>query len=151
MNPVQMADTIFRDEVSVIKRGENGRFYVFDAATSEGSDGWWSNHNTVAGALASARNTREFWDEKEQMKDSPRIVRADGGHYYIGAKGKKQGTFRGFGGAKWRIEFTDGRIVETDNLWSNGTIPLAYRERLPDNAVLISLPSNAVLTREGEF
>jgi hypothetical protein len=46
---------------------------------------------------------------------------------------------RGYGGAKWRVQFLDGREVETSNLWHQGTVPEQYRRYLPDNAVLISL------------
>ena len=148
-------EVIFKDDVSVVWRGPDGRYYVNDVhRDKQNEDGSWSWHTStvdVAGALASARHTRQFWDEKETMKDNPRIVRAEGEQYYIGAKGKKQGTYKGYGGAKWRIEFKDGRVVETDNLWSNGTIPPAYRERMPDNAVLVNLPYNATLTHEGDF
>jgi hypothetical protein len=41
----------------------------------------------------------------------------------------------GFGGARFKIRFHDGRRVETRNLWSYGEIPGEYREALPDNAV----------------
>ncbi len=41
---------------------------------------------------------------------------------------------RGFGGREHTIEFFDGRTVTTRNLWTQGTIPPAWRDRLPDNA-----------------
>lgn len=58
----------------------------------------------------------------------------DGQHYVIGPE-HDDGGFRGFGGRKFIIEFNDGRIVETTNLWHQGTIPDGYwREKMQDNA-----------------
>jgi len=40
----------------------------------------------------------------------------------------------GSGGSLFRIRFTDGRRVETRNLWHQGPVPAKYLDELPDNA-----------------
>ncbi|MEA4956931.1 hypothetical protein SDC9_07477 [bioreactor metagenome] len=75
-----------------------------------------------------------FWLEKVEEKDNPNSVRVDGTHFWIGDEDSKSG-FRGHGGAKFIIVFSDGREVITTNLWCQGDIPLNYRKKvLHDNA-----------------
>lgn len=38
------------------------------------------------------------------------------------------------GGRKFHIQMHDGQVIETTELWHQGTIPEHFRERLPDNA-----------------
>ncbi len=79
----------------------------------------------------------EFWLEKVAIKDDPRVVRADGTHYWIGnEKSEGPSRWRGFGGDKFIIDFFDGRHVESTNLWHNGEIPEHFKAQLPDNAKL---------------
>ncbi len=78
---------------------------------------------------------REYWQFRVDTKDDPRQVRVRGRLYWLGPD--YQSTPReckGFAGAEFRIRFLDGREVITHDLWTNGVIPLAYREELPDNA-----------------
>lgn len=81
--------------------------------------------------------TCQFWTEKmvPHFRDSPMTARIGGRHYRIGPE--RAGGFRGFGGARFIIQFHDGRKVVTTNLWSQGEIPEAYREQLPDNATFV--------------
>ena len=65
------------------------------------------------------------------MKDDPEVVRIKGEHYIIGTPFF---CFKGFDGARFVIDFLDGRREETDCLWHQGTIPAHFRGRLPDNA-----------------
>lgn len=76
----------------------------------------------------------DFWLGKIQEYKSPKTVVVDGKHYRMGEKSCDKKAFNGFGGARFRIEFFDGRIEETDNLWCQGDIPEMFRARLPDNA-----------------
>lgn len=69
-------------------------------------------------------------------RNSKRAVVVNGGHHWIG--NEKSSGFKGFGGAKWKIRFNDGREVETTNLWHQGTIPEHFREDLPDNATFLT-------------
>jgi len=77
-----------------------------------------------------------FWSEWIEKKDDPNTVRIDGTHYHI-APDAPDAYFKGFGGRRFKIEFNDGRVVETRNLWCQGDISKHYKELLPDNAKFI--------------
>lgn len=74
----------------------------------------------------------EFWLRWVAKRDDPSVVRVGAEHCVIGDE--KAGGMRGFDGHQWRIEFFDGRVVSTTNLWSQSTIPDHFRDRLPPNA-----------------
>lgn len=76
------------------------------------------------------------WEETLPRRDDPHIVRVKGTQYVIGEE-RDNGGFRGYGGARWNIEFFDGRRVTSTNLWCNGDIPPHYRDQLPDNASFV--------------
>jgi hypothetical protein len=44
----------------------------------------------------------------------------------------------GCGGAPWRIRFFDGRVVETNDLYTQGEIPARFRHMFPPNASVAS-------------
>jgi hypothetical protein len=46
----------------------------------------------------------------------------------------------GFSGRRWIVRFTDGRTVETNNLWHQGPVPEKFWPRFPVNAVLDQPP-----------
>ena len=77
-----------------------------------------------------------FWNEIVQEKEDPNTVIVDGKCYYIGSESDSSG-FRGFGGAKFKINFFDGREITTTNLWRRGAIPETHKELLPDNAEFV--------------
>jgi len=77
----------------------------------------------------------DHWVEWEKRKDDPRVARIEGGHYRYSDPTDK--GFRGFGGRKFVIQFDDGRLIESSNLWFQGDIPDRFRERLPDNAKFV--------------
>jgi hypothetical protein len=78
-----------------------------------------------------------FWLRYVRRKDEPNVVRAtDGHHYIIGPEDDRPGCCRGHGGRKFVVRFTDGREVETTNLWHQGEIPERFRGRLPVNATV---------------
>lgn len=74
-----------------------------------------------------------YWLERVKNKDSKKQVVIDNIVYQIEPE-YPLGGFRGFDGKKFVIEFFDGRKVFTSNLWHNGTIPVAFRTLLPNNA-----------------
>ena len=80
-----------------------------------------------------------FWLEKAQwMKEKEyRQVMVNGHHYMIGIDDSNDFAPKGFGGRQFVIQFFDGRLISTNNLWSQGTIPDRFREILPDNAVFL--------------
>lgn len=72
------------------------------------------------------------------MMNLPNPIRINGEHYQDGGSGKDWCGFRGFGGRKFVIKMHDGKILKTDNLWTQGKIPTHFRSRLPDNAEFVS-------------
>lgn len=75
----------------------------------------------------------KYWLGHIEFADDPRQARIAGKLYYI--KPEDDPVFmRGMRGTPHVIEFKDGRLVRTTNLWICGRIPEAYREQLPDNA-----------------
>jgi hypothetical protein len=83
--------------------------------------------------------TCKFWEEKLHAKYSTHSVIVGHKYYSIGTPAheeppKRDRDFLGFGGARWVIEFFDGRRQVTHNLWSGGDIPELFWGELPDNA-----------------
>lgn len=76
-------------------------------------------------------SAEKFWSEKLAWSDG---IRIEGKHYRAGKQTNAPSYCKGFGGSKFVIEFFDGRVIETDNLWHQGTIPPVWRAKLPDNA-----------------
>lgn len=60
----------------------------------------------------------------------------NGHKYQDGGKIDKSttGGFVGYGGRDFKIEFNTGKIIETNNLWSQGQLPDRFKEKFPDNA-----------------
>lgn len=79
-----------------------------------------------------------FWIEKMEIKDKEYVVRASGEHYMIGDGEGVNGKL-GMSGSKYRIKFYDGRVVKTNDLWHQGSIPLRFANKLPDNAEVEAL------------
>lgn len=77
---------------------------------------------------------KKIWIDRIKDRDDPHSVIVDHTAYWIGNENDKS-SFKGFGGALWKIKFNDGRYVESTNLWHNGTILEEYWNDLPDNAV----------------
>ncbi len=80
-------------------------------------------------------NNCYFWIQKSRRNDPNTVVclnhRRELMVDYIGPKNAHD---KGCCGRKFEITFTDGRIVETDNLWCNGTPPQALLHLFPVNA-----------------
>lgn len=85
--------------------------------------------------------TCNFWKghiEHDQHPDEFQIpFRCEHSHYIADMNpAHKNDKFKGFGGAKTKITFNDGRIIECDNLWYQGKIPQRFWKAMPDNAKL---------------
>jgi hypothetical protein len=79
-----------------------------------------------------------FWTKLVMKRHDGLSVIANGQHYRIAPESAE--GMRGFGGAKWLVQFLDGRgDVQTSNLWHQGAVPEQFRRFLPDNATLISI------------
>lgn len=70
----------------------------------------------------------DFWNE---ALDKDAII-INGYCYHIGKTGCKP---HGFGGQSFFIQMNDGRKIKTNNLWSNGEVPL--ERNVKDNAKFI--------------
>lgn len=81
--------------------------------------------------------TIDFWNEKMKIKENPRTARIEGSHYIIGNEDDLQDSFRGFGGGLFLIQFNDGRLVKSTNLWHQGEIPLHLTGILVNNAEFV--------------
>lgn len=95
---------------------------------------YWSDISTIKseGMCFSC----SIWSKRlKELKTLPEhtIAIIDGTYYSIGDEDSKS-SFRGFGGARFQIEFNDGYKVITTNLWCGGDIPLYWRDKLPNNA-----------------
>lgn len=66
-----------------------------------------------------------FWNEC--LDDEAIII--DGKCFHDGGKTECD---KGFGGKRFKIKMSDGRIIETDNLRYNGTVP--KERKIKDNA-----------------
>ncbi len=86
-----------------------------------------------------------FWLKKIAIsaEDEARRVIVGGEHFMI--RLEETGPFKGFGGRQFAVLFLDGRIVETSNLWHQGTVSEQFREMLPDNAVFIQVKATQVM------
>ena len=83
-------------------------------------------------------NSCAFWLEKIATTNENTVV-VNGIRYTIGDE-KSTSYFKGFGGAKFDIEFFDGRKVVSHNLWCQGVIPEEFRSypELQDNARFVN-------------
>jgi hypothetical protein len=75
--------------------------------------------------------------QRGQQTGTP-VARVNGRHYMV----KPYNTtsppqFLGFGGAVWTFRFHDGRTITSNDVMTQGEIPARFRDRLPDNAVLV--------------
>ena len=86
-------------------------------------------------------NNDDYWDA--QARDRSNALVINGQHYRIGANNGRSTTrrpaFRGFGGREFEIEYLDGgRRITVNDLWYQGPIPPAHRDRFPDNARFVN-------------
>ena len=76
-----------------------------------------------------------FWLQHIRCKDGKGLV-IGGHHYRLGGRGESVPSFcRGHGGRKAVITYlSDGREVESVDLWYQGEIPKRFKGQLPDTA-----------------
>lgn len=80
-----------------------------------------------------------FWIGKVSMADWALTVRVNHEHYTV-HKHDPSALFQGYGGRPFRVYFNHGLVIESRNVWSQGTIPERFWDRLPDNARLVVDP-----------
>lgn len=71
-----------------------------------------------------------FWNS--QLKDRDNAFVINGEHYRTGKAYPQKGY--GFNGEHYRIVTLAGQVIDTCDLWHQGTVPQEYKEVLPDNA-----------------
>lgn len=76
-----------------------------------------------------------YWNERveQQKNNDPNLVVINDVVYQIGDENSRS-TFRGYDGRTFEIEFFDGRMVTTTNLWFNGGIPEDFKDKIHNNA-----------------
>lgn len=62
----------------------------------------------------------------------------DNCHYIDGGFSNDDSEFLGYAGDVFEIEMMDGKTIKTNNLWHQGEIPEHFRDRLKNNAKIIS-------------
>lgn len=85
--------------------------------------------------------TCNHWEENEKMTGRKKIIIkgskfADGGN-----RENRLGGWSGlgYGGHRFYIKFLEtGEVFTTNNLWCQGEISKAFRERMPDNAIYLT-------------
>lgn len=60
-------------------------------------------------------------------------------HVFVGiGQSRTPSSHNGYGGSWFTLTFTDGRVVETCDLWNGGQVPERFRDRLPVTATVTS-------------
>lgn len=67
-----------------------------------------------------------LWELRAQ-KENHLVI--DGVRYSLGP-----GNSGGMGGRKFTIEYFDGKVIETRDLWCQGEVPEYFKDRIPDTA-----------------
>lgn len=88
-------------------------------------------------ATESSDSRDQYWAKRLADIPEDRRVVIDHVHYMLG-DGK--GPSYGHGGRAFEIEFFDGRRLVTRDLWYQGMVPPAWREKYPDNARFVPQP-----------
>ena len=110
------------------------RVFIIEASLLPGWDRTGPPHITVRRSVHCNEN---YWDQQVARDPETRVV-IDGNHFRLGRNGDKPSPHNGYAGARFDIEFFDGRSVTTYDLWSQGPVPAKYRPLLPDNARFVS-------------
>lgn len=71
-----------------------------------------------------------FWNSQLQDRENAFVI--NGNHYRTGKPYPEKGY--GFNGEHYKIITLAGEVIDTCDLWHQGTVPAEYRELLPDNA-----------------
>ncbi|MFF2411796.1 hypothetical protein [Streptomyces sp. NPDC058092] len=105
-----------------------------------------TNQCCTTGACFACR----YWEERVRWAESDGmmpasgsepaglIARVDGQHYVLQPfNTTRQSQWLGHRGQVFTFRFTDGRRVTSNDVWCQGEIPAHFRDRLPDNAVIV--------------
>lgn len=81
----------------------------------------------------------EFWRMQHQLDEQrgEHNWAVIDGHHYVIEPDNPNSYFKGFGGAEFHIQWDDGTIKTTKNLWHQGEIPEKWKDTFPNNAKFI--------------
>jgi hypothetical protein len=89
----------------------------------------WRSTSIETKVQVLTHNADLFW--LEQLADRSNAIIVDGEHYRV--EDDIDGPFAGYGGRQFVLEdLATGERTTTRNLWNQGTIPPAFRDRLPN-------------------
>lgn len=130
MSTIAIAFTCTEEKPSLgIVDGDRGIVYC----TCGGSLGSIEDAMLIPGVNPALND--DFWNS--QLEDRSNAAVINGQHYRLGTA-PKGGKHNGMGGQHTRIKlWSTGEILETYDLWHQGTIPAAYAEVLPNNASFV--------------
>ena len=77
-----------------------------------------------------------FWNDQLQDRENAFVI--NGEHYRIGTATKPSRS-NGMGGDFHRIKTFTGQVIDTVDLWHQGTVPEEFRSLLPDNAKFVRM------------
>lgn len=81
-----------------------------------------------------------FWHDRIDAQSDPAACIINGQSFQdAGRRTDINRSSLGFGGREFRIEFLDGRVIETNNLFGQGPVPERFRDRLPDTARFVEV------------
>ena len=92
--------------------------------------------DAYADGLRKYCTTCAFWSEKIRSRDRGTVITDPplACYWFNPNHPMSEEGFRGFGGRLIKIEFSDGRIVHTNNLWFQGAVPMWFSYRIRPNA-----------------
>jgi len=80
----------------------------------------------------------DFWAEAHADYLAGKRLVVGGQSYTIAPeRASDPASCKGHGGRRFRIQYPDGRVVESTNVWSQGPIPERWRARMADTAVFL--------------
>ena len=101
------------------------------------------------------------WEELYEKRLDPEIlsIRVGGRHYQcmLSSINKPPGKYAGFGGRKFIVKVREPHIrgmantFYTCDMWTQGTIPEYFREKLPDNAEFVNEVTETVVFDGRDF
>ena len=122
-----------------------------------------SGYNVKEGLCFSCNHWEELYEKR--LDKNVISIRVDGRHYQtcIGDINKPPSLYAGFGGRKFIVKMKELPVTKvwelgdisgefyTCNMWSQGTVPEYFRDKLPDNAEFLNEVNETVVLDGSEF
>ena len=98
----------------------------------------------------------DHWTEMLEAKGSNEMyyLRVGGRHYqtYKNSLFRMPGKYNGFGGRKFIFKLKEtGEVFDTYNMWTQGTIPEHFKDKLYDNAEFVNQVTETVVYDGEQF